>query len=65
MFVIRKTYVFIENLFHGMAVYSGIALVGRLEGKLAIALNIIDDVINNCDLANSGIGLTALVCSWL
>ncbi len=30
----RKVYVFFENLFHGVAVYSGVALIGRLEGKL-------------------------------
>ena len=31
---LRKIYVFVENLFHGIAVYSGVALVGRLEGKV-------------------------------
>ncbi|XP_023348787.1 uncharacterized protein LOC111717521 [Eurytemora carolleeae] len=29
----RKIYVFVENLFHGIAVYSGVALVGRLEDE--------------------------------
>jgi hypothetical protein len=35
----RKVYVFFENLFHGIAVYSGVALIGRLEGKLKLQLS--------------------------
>ncbi len=33
-FSFRKVYVFFENLFHGVAVYSGVALIGRLEGNV-------------------------------
>lgn len=34
----RKVYVFFENLFHGVAVYSGVALIGRLEGVVGALL---------------------------
>ncbi len=35
-FSFRKVYVFFENLFHGVAVYSGVALIGRLEGNVIL-----------------------------
>jgi len=34
----RKIVMFVENLFHGAAVYTGIALVGRLEGVVGVLL---------------------------